>query len=338
MAWDATPQFPFITEQCFGGYMAILVFLLYSGRHNLGQVWRRIIGRPSEVSDENEAMSYRFAALGAVFGTLALSGFFVWIGLSPWLAVIGMLIYFALSTAVTRMRAELGPPVHDLHFSGPDHMITRGLGTEAIGPRSLTALTYFYGFNRAYRSHPMPVLMEGLKMADASKAAHRRFLWGMIAAGLIGTLAAFWAFLHAAYTYGTAAKFNSGMWFAFEAYNRLNTWIAAPSKPNWPAVYAGMTGFVFCIGLNLLRIRALWSPFHPIGYAISGSWSMNLVWMPLFIAWVLKFVVLRFGGLRFYRRAIPFFLGLILGQCIIGSLWSLFGIAFNVPTYSFWGG
>ena len=337
MAWDVTPEFPFVREQCFGGYMAILVFLIYAGRHNLKQVWYRIIGRPSEASDEKEAMSYRSAAVGAVIGTILLCGFFVWIGLSPILAVIGILIYFALSIAVTRMRAELGPPVHDLHFSGPDHMITRAIGTEHIGARSLTALTYFYGFNRAYRSHPMPVLMEGLKMAEASRAAHRKFLWGMMAATLVGTLAAFWAFLHAAYTYGTAAKFNSGIWFAFEAYNRLNGWIAAPMKPNLPAVWAGVIGFLFCTGLNIIRMRTPWWPFHPIGYAISGSWSMNLVWVPLLIAWILKLTILRFGGLRTYRRAIPFFLGLILGQCVVGSLWSLFGILFDIPTYSFWG-
>ena len=41
------------------------------------------------------------------------------IGLSPLLCVVAFLIYFILATAIARMRAELGPPVHDLHFSGP---------------------------------------------------------------------------------------------------------------------------------------------------------------------------------------------------------------------------
>ena len=55
-------------------------------------------------------------------------------------------------------------------------------------------------------------------------------------------------------------------------------------------------------------------------------------------AWLLKLVVLRYGGLRLYRTAVPFFLGLTLGQCVVGSLWSLIGIALDIPTYSFWGG
>jgi len=56
---------------------------------------------------------------------------------------------------------------------------------------------------------------------------------------------------------------------------------------------------------------------------------MNLVWLPLMIAWLLKVIALKFGGLQFYRKAIPFFLGLILGQMIVGSLWSLIGLAWG---------
>jgi len=337
MAWDALPEFPFVREQCIGGYMAIVAFLLYSGRHTLKQIYLRAMRKPSELDDSTEAMSYRTAALGALLGSVFLIGFFVWIGLSPWIAVAGMLIYFALAIAVTRIRAELGPPVHDQHFSGPDHILSRIMGTETMGARSLTGLTFFYWFNRAYRSHPQPVMMEGLKMAQVTKVSNRRFMWGMMIAGIVGTYAAFWAFLHLAYVYGTAAKFYSGIWFAQEAFGRLDWWISAPSKPNWPAIWAMIIGFVFCTGLNILRIRSVWFPFHPIGYAISGSWSMNLCWSPLLIAWILKLTALRFGGLRLYRRAIPFFLGLILGRCIVGSAWSIIGILTHTPMYSYWG-
>jgi hypothetical protein len=64
---------------------------------------------------------------------------------------------------------------------------------------------------------------------------------------------------------------------------------------------------------------------------------MNLVWLPLFIAWMAKLAVLRYGGLRLYREVLPFFLGLILGDCTMGALWSLIGLAIGTPTYNFWG-
>ena len=54
------------------------------------------------------------------------------------------------------------------------------------------------------------------------------------------------------------------------------------------------------------------------------------------IAWAVKLLVLRYGGLRLLKRLTPFFLGLILGEFIIGGLWTLIGILLGIPTYAFW--
>jgi hypothetical protein len=177
-----------------------------------------------------------------------------------------------------------------------------------------------------------------LRAADRTAADRRRYFWAMMAAGAFGAFAVFWAYLHLSYIYGSGAKFRSGYSMAQAAYSRLQGWIRTPEPPNVMANWAIVIGFAVCSALMLLRLHYFWWPFHPIGYAISGSWAINLVWMPLFIAWGLKIVVLRYGGLRLYRAAVPFFLGLTLGQCIVGSLWSLIGIALDIPTYSFWGG
>ena len=45
----------------------------------------------------------------------------------------------------------------------------------------------------------------------------------------------------------------------------------------------------------------------------------------------------RVGGLRLYKTALPLFLGLILGEMIIGCIWSIIGISFNIPYFNFWG-
>ena len=39
----------------------------------------------------------------------------------------------------------------------------------------------------------------------------------------------------------------------------------------------------------------------------------------------------KYGGIKAYRRAVPFFAGLILGQFIVGGTWSILAIAFNIP-------
>ena len=88
--------------------------------------------------------------------------------------------------------------------------------------------------------------------------------------------------------------------------------------------------------LMAMRTRLLWWPLHPAGYALSASWTMNMLWFPLFLSWAAKAVLLRYGGLKAHRQAVPFFLGLILGEFIMGSFWSLFCVIFGSPTYTFW--
>ncbi len=340
MAWDAVPNFPFIRHQAFGGYVGIILMLSWSGKGYLKQVWLRIIGADSELDDSDEPMSYRSAAAGAAIGFLLLCLFMRWIGLSPLLCVIGFLIYFLLATAISRMRAELGPPVHDLHFSGPDYMISSSGGLGNLSRGDLVGLTYFYWFNRAYRGHPMPVGIEGMKMAQVTRSSQRAYMKGMMLAALVGTITAFWAFLHLGYHFGTAAKFHQGYGFAWEAFGTLDSWWKHPGmmeRPNWGANFAMVGGFLFCVLLSYARTQIFNFPFHPIGYAISGSWSMNLVWLPILVAWLLKVLTLKFGGLRLYKTAVPFFFGLILGEMMIGCLWSLIGLAFDIPYFSFWG-
>jgi hypothetical protein len=337
MSWDTIPDFPFIREQAFGGYIAILVFMGWTARGYLKAVWRQAWERGGELDDSQEALSYRTALVGAGLGLAFIAAFLWHYGMSPVWAVAAVLIYLCLTISIARMRAELGPPVHDLHFSGPDHILTRAFGTSAFDGNSLAMLNMFYWFNRAYRSHPMPILLEGQKISGVTEVSLRRTALAMMLAVVVGSLASFWAFLHLAYRLGTAAKFTEGTWFAWEAYNRLAGWVQNPTHSNIPANWAMVIGFGFCSLLMAMRLRYFWWPFHPIGFAISGSWSMNLVWLPLMIAWLLKLLILRYGALRMYKRYEPLFLGLIIGEFVVGCLWSLIGIAFGIPTYSFWG-
>ena len=338
LALDVTPDFPFVREQSFGGYAAILVFMFWNGRAYFKQVWKRVLGEAADVDDRTEGLTYRQATLGAGAGFIGLVLFMTWAGMSPLLAVVAFGIYFALSLAVTRLRAELGPPVHDLHFTGPDHMLTRSFGTPAFTGQDLTSLSFFYWFNRAYRSHPQPVAIEGLKAAKQIGTSQRTVFWGMMLAAVVGTVSVFWAYLHLAYVYGTQAKWGQGSGFANEAFNRLNGWLQTPQPPNPIANGAVGVGFAFCSLLLIARMKFPWWPFHPIGYAITSSWAMNLVWMPLLFAWVIKGLILRYGGVRLYRTGMPFFLGLILGQMLVGSFWHLVGLALDTTPYSFWGG
>ena len=69
------------------------------------------------------------------------------------------------------------------------------------------------------------------------------------------------------------------------------------------------------------RQRFIWWPFHPLGFVASMGWVMNYMWSTVFLAWLFKVLILKYGGARMYRKAQPLFLGMILGQLVVGGLW-----------------
>jgi hypothetical protein len=53
----------------------------------------------------------------------------------------------------------------------------------------------------------------------------------------------------------------------------------------------------------------------------------------MFVAWLLKSLILRYGGMNVYRQALPFFLGLILGDFVTGAAWSIVGTVLHVSLF-----
>jgi hypothetical protein len=71
-----------------------------------------------------------------------------------------------------------------------------------------------------------------------------------------------------------------------------------------------------------------------------ASLSLYRLWFPIFVIWLVKSMLLRYGGLRSYHRALPFFLGLVLGEFAAGFLRSLgdLGLGLYLPVGSGLGG
>ncbi len=44
-------------------------------------------------------------------------------------------------------------------------------------------------------------------------------------------------------------------------------------------------------------------------------------WLAVFIAWIVKGVILKYGGITLFNRLKPFFLGLILGEAVVAGVW-----------------
>ena len=116
---------------------------------------------------------------------------------------------------------------------------------------------------------------------------------------------------------------------------RLQAWLVYPKLPDPSSVISLGFGLVFGLFLMIMRMRFIWWPFHPAGYAVASSYGMRENVSSLFFSWLIKICVLKYGGLRLHKRAIPLFLGLILGEFAIGGAWAMIGVVFGIQTYDF---
>jgi hypothetical protein len=71
----------------------------------------------------------------------------------------------------------------------------------------------------------------------------------------------------------------------------------------------------------MLRLRYESWPLHPVGFLLCSSYVMQTIWLSVFIGWLAKVLVLRFGGMDLFRAARTFFLGLVIGEAAAAGFW-----------------
>jgi len=336
LGFRSLPEFPYPYEQVYGALFGLIIILLWISRKHLSQVIRHAFR--GQASDEGEPIKYRTALLGIIFCMIILTLFSYKAGMSFSVIFAFFFIYFSISTVITRMRAQLGPPLHELNYGGPINVMRWILGTRRLSAANLTMFSYYWFFNRSYTCHPMPHQLEGFKLAERTGMNSRKLLFAMMIAAAVGIPVAFWAYLHMFYIEGAASSLG---WHAlgngnYTFGNNLQNWLTQSSLTNWTSVSFMTIGMAFTIFLMGMRTRFLWWNIHPIAYPLARDANMNRMWFAIFIIWFVKTLILKLGGLRSYRKAVPFFIGLILGEFMVGGSWSIIGIIFRIPVYVFW--
>ncbi|MBM3212491.1 hypothetical protein FJZ33_09735 [Candidatus Poribacteria bacterium] len=119
----------------------------------------------------------------------------------------------------------------------------------------------------------------------------------------------------------------------------VNTYWIAMTEMVWTSLHRLGSAFLFggiffTFFLAIMRRKFIWWPFHPAGYAI--AFSIDDFWFTILISSIIKWLVLRQGGARLYRRSIPFFLGLVIGEYMVACGWALLGVIVGKPMYVVW--
>jgi len=320
-------------EQSIGAWISIGIVALWLGRSHFKRVIKEMFVKSNKQDDSDQSITYRQAGIGIVVGMAFLTIFCFQAGMSLFIIALFWILYFAIAIGITRVRAELGPPVHTIIYTDPGRIMVTALGTRNIGSTNMTIISFLYALNRCNRAHPMPSQLEALKLGEESKGNNRSMLLAMMLAIIIGIFATFWIHLHLMYNYGASVH---GVTYGGETFRRLQSWLVYPRETNYTELGFMGGGFFFTIFLMWMKSRFIWWPFHPAGYVLTTGEGMVYSWFAVFISWALKATILKYGGVKAYRKAMPFFLGLILGEYIIACIWSILGIILKMPTYRAW--
>jgi len=323
------PGFPYDGPQTMGALFGLVFLALWAGRRHLIFVLKSVIKSQPEESDE---ISYRTIVLGLIGGVIFLIVFSHRGGMAIWIIFLYLFVYFLISMSLTRIRAEVGTPIHEMFAATPFNFLNLVLGTRRLGGENLTMMALYWGFARGSRAHPMPHTLEAFKLSEQTQMSGKRVMIAMIIAVVFGVLVAFWTYLDVSYSKG-----NTRTWYGKGGYDLLRHWLYYPTLTDYRSVSFMGVGFAFTCLLWILRMRYPLLSFHPAGYAIASStWTFGWIWFSVFISWTAKTLILKHGGIGTYRRAVPLFLGFILGDYLVGGGWAILRLFTGVRTYVFY--
>ncbi len=244
-----------------------------------------------------------------------------------------LLMLMLVVIVVARIRAEVGLPTMELYQVGADEVL-RAVGGDMAWTRSeRVAMTLFFWMSRTHRQFPMSSQVDALRIGDRAGIRAGHVAAGLLLASVLATVFGFWSYLHEMYQVGyESGKYNPIILRAFgeEPWLKLERAVVSPQGPDAGRAGGYLFGLLFTLFLSAMRARFPGWPLHPAGFLVYGSMGIARIWVPVFIAWTVKALLLRYGGLTAHNRAIPFFIGLVAGEFAVGMAVTLLGLA-GVP-------
>ena len=331
---NTIPKYPFINEQCFGFLIGIFVFASFMGKDHFKKVFKTVIGK-KDIDDSFEPLDYRNAVWGMIVGMCGMMILARILGASAWVAMALVLGYFIICISLTRTRAELGTPCHEINWSSITCIMLSNVGTATLGAQNVIGIQLFHWFNRCFRNNMMPVQLESFKMAERSGMNQKHLVKVIMFFTVFSLVLGFTCALYYYYKLGAASNMAPiSIYLGAETYNTLEASLKSGTITDWNGIVVAVSGFISCILLSIAKIKIPGFPLNPVAYAMMSTYSTHFLWSSAFISWACKVLILKYGGLKVFTKALPFFLGLIIGDCLAGAFWCIVSMIIKTQTYS----
>ncbi len=345
-------------EISLGAMLIFAMMIGYSGRHFYGHVARLMVTRtPAEQTETRFFLLFRTAGWMIAGGAILAAGWLITAGMPIFPAILLIVAFLLIWTVMAAVVAHSGLLICN-SVATPHEWFSRaftnpgGLSSLNLGHLRTQFFAQFVGGMWAYNSDHLTVYAtHSLKIADERAP---RTGWRLIAVVALALLLAFGASflstLYCQYTYATTADASHELvngeiingqprWAMDHVVRTMRGELAAGrrNQSSWPWV----TGSALLTGIlaaGQLRYAA-W-PLHPIGLLMVYSFPIRRIWFSLFLGWVIKAIVVRYGGAGLYKKATPFFIGAVLGEVVAAGAFALlafvlwyFGIDYQVANF-----
>lgn len=312
------PHFPsnvLLGHQQVGSLLCIVGISLWISRDFLRRQWQLIV---SGEADSQNPVSPRFSALLGLLGFVYMSGFLYMSGLSLLWSVVFLLVALALFFGLARLLAQTG--IGRLRApTSVAPILTNILGTAPFGGQGLSAMGLSMVWTADLQLFLMGTLAHAFKVCEPArlKISGRKLVFFLTSAMVVGLVTTMVCYIWLGYRHGLIHGYS---WYFVNSPQYHWSWVAnSITNPNpaeplaavFLALGAGLVGL-----LSLAQYRFAGWPLHPIGLGIALTNTVSIDWFGMFLAWLIKLLALRYGGIHLYRLLLPFFIGLILGTCV----------------------
>jgi len=260
----------------------------------------------------------------------------VWLhqaGMALGFAIFSILVYvFVEAVVMARGTVEAGLPMTEGAWT-PLDISALVMSPTALGARTLTSLGFFDAmFTRDLRGLVLTGFLDGQKLGDELGVARRK-LFAVFAIALIVAIPAAAAIeLWLPYHRGAVGMYSfSYRGNCVQFFRENSAFLQGQTQHMTGALVSFVGGGLVTAALAVMRVRYVGWPFHPLGYVLSTSWTVMVFWFPMFVAWVVKSLVVHYGGMRLYARLRPLFLGMIFGEFTAAVFWTVIAALWNVP-------
>ncbi|RMD83747.1 MAG: hypothetical protein D6820_01885, partial [Lentisphaerae bacterium] len=98
------------------------------------------------------------------------------------------------------------------------------------------------------------------------------------------------------------------------------------------ALWVFLITVVLVFAMEYMRLRIPGWPLHPVMFLISGFWHARAMAASFLLGWLLKTILIKYGGIRAFHRCRPLLIGLIAGELAAATLCLLFGVVYYAVT------